>query len=63
MSAIALVSGYTRDVNAEKAPDELCRELRMDEIPEVINDFCKAAVPGHRDRLRQRRHPCDQTGT
>ncbi|KAF1777730.1 Cyclic nucleotide-binding-like [Phytophthora cactorum] len=42
-SAIGPVSGHTRDFNAEKAPYELCRELKTEEISEVINDFCKSA--------------------
>ncbi|OWZ07919.1 12-oxophytodienoate reductase [Phytophthora megakarya] len=39
-SAIAPVSGHTRNVNAEKAPYEVFRELKTNEIPGI---FCKSA--------------------
>ncbi|RLN32466.1 hypothetical protein BBJ28_00007829 [Nothophytophthora sp. Chile5] len=42
-SAVAVVSGHTRDSSAQPAPYEMCRELKTDEIPGIIADFCKSA--------------------
>ncbi|KAH7467073.1 putative 12-oxophytodienoate reductase 2 [Phytophthora ramorum] len=42
-SAVGPVSGHTRNVSAEQAPYELCRELKTEEIPEIIRDFCNSA--------------------